>query len=203
MVLYQFIGVLGCVMDNDGKKPILGFILKYVLFFFIGILVGYWYIDLDYIKNYNDKPKSEIIEILPENIFSVVDESVAKKNTIVVFFASWCWACLLEYPVIMDLFSLEGIDKLNFIFISMDKSEKKLKDYIEKQGTRYKVHYLLSTENSDWKKDFIVDLNNRYMSKFVGSIPYIIVIPKGSKIPTYEGDKISKVQMEQILKVLE
>lgn len=60
------------------------------------------------------------------------------KNVLVVFWATWCPACNMEIPHLIDLREKYGVDKLQILAIS-NESESVLKPFVKAKNINYMV----------------------------------------------------------------
>lgn len=120
------------------KKFKLFLIIFLILIFAIaGIFLAKVYIN--YLKtpryiNYN-KRESYIINNVDENLLK---NYIAKKeNTLVIFWASWCPACLNEKDAI-ETFITNNSD-IQTIIVSHDKELEELQNYLDKNNLKWQI----------------------------------------------------------------
>lgn len=63
------------------------------------------------------------------------------RNVVVVFWATWCPACNLEIPHLIELRKIFTEDNLEILAISNEEPER-LKQFVEAKGINYTVAYL-------------------------------------------------------------
>ena len=86
-------------------------------------------------------PESMVKEVAPDfdlplfdgGTFKLSDQK-GKRPVVINFFASWCVSCGKETPVIQAMFKKYGTDKVAFLGIAVDDTEKKAKQFMKKIG---------------------------------------------------------------------
>lgn len=158
------------------KKIFIIFIFFILLLTFISFFSIYdWYIDNNkYIAT--SKRNSHIIYTADENILNKY--YVKNKNTIVVFWASWCPQCLEEAPELNE-FMLSNPD-IPVIVVSHDKNYDTLSNY-------------LIENNYNWFVIFDTDKKIRNaISKNTSGIPSTYLLNKKGEVIKYKNGFFSK-----------
>ncbi|MDO4282936.1 MAG: TlpA disulfide reductase family protein [Clostridia bacterium] len=107
------------------------------IIFFIVIMLGFfiWYFianQTDYIKT--AKRSSYILKQVDENY---LDHYLQSKNTLVVFFASWCGHCVEEENMITEY--IENNPNIPVIIVSHDTSYEEIENYLMENNLNWFV----------------------------------------------------------------
>lgn len=100
------------------------------------------------------------------------------KNKVVFvnFWATWCPPCIAEMPDIHSLYNEKG-SEVEFVMISLDQDEKKVKDFISRKEFQFPVYFLRSNLPSSYDthsipttyvigKDGLIKVENHGMAKY-------------------------------------
>lgn len=113
------------------------------------------------------------------------------KTTFVDIWAAWCPDCIGGMPKVQSIQKEYG-DKINYIFISIDRNETQWKNAIEKFGLQGNHYWIKDSE--DWDKiPFAKSINLR-------SIPRYMVINKEGEITVFNATDASDKAIETALK---
>ena len=124
------------------------------------------------IYSFNDAMSSQIVDTKDQ--LQNVKQLFKKKPLLIICWASWCGPCLKEIPSEKAMQNIYG-DKVDFVYLSFDKSKKLWKDKLQTLAIKGDKNYLLTNY-------FNSDLANFYK---INSIPFYLLYDKnGKKVET-------------------
>lgn len=108
-------------------------------------------------------------------------ESIIKKNqgsvVLLDIWASWCKDCIVGMPTVKQL--TKAYPDVKFVYISLDKDEKKWKDGMEKYDFKSGQHYWAP---KGWKSDLFASVDLDW-------IPRYMVLDETGKIKLFRAIK--------------
>ncbi|TKR62263.1 hypothetical protein L596_026250 [Steinernema carpocapsae] len=109
---------------------------------------------------------------------SFTKADVALNGKIVAFYfsASWCPPCRLFTPILKDFYEEVGNDDFEVVFVSSDRSNENLLEYMRKS-------------HGDWFFVDVDNLKNEFLRKkyHVNSIPKLVIAKADGTVITEEG----------------
>ena len=124
-----------------------------------------------------------------EVVFNEILEQSARKTTVIDIWASWCSDCVKGLPDVKAL-QKKYSKKVNFVFISYDKTHKAWQAGIEK----YDIEGLHFYSKTPWKSSvFAKNINLDW-------IPRYMVIGKDGSIKLFKATKATDKAIEKAIK---
>lgn len=109
---------------------------------------------------------------------NTIDFKDFKGNVIFInFWASWCAPCIAEMPNIQKLYNRIESDKIKFILISLDDTEEKAKNFIDKRDFTFPTYMPVSSVPEVYKSPsipttFVISPEGKIVAKKVGMANY-------------------------------
>jgi thiol-disulfide isomerase/thioredoxin len=119
--------------------------------------------------------------------FSKILESHKGEVVFVDIWASWCRDCIKGMPVLRQL--QKEYNAVTFLFLSLDRSEKKWKQGIEKYPLVGEHYFSFKGWNSPFNKAIDLDWIPRYM-----------IIDAEGKIALYDAETLNDPHLLKVLK---
>jgi len=105
--------------------------------------------------------------------------TLSSKSAVLVFFATWCPACMQEVPYVEDYYKKNG-GSVAVVGINVQESKSKVSSFIEKKGVSYPI--LLDRSG---------DVARLYG---VRGIPTVVAINKEGKVLYYGHDIVEMTE---------